>query len=271
MDIKTEVIGAIVLGIIGIGLVLWYMSEHPAPYINHPDQTAQNGTGGTAGGDHVIKDNGAYYDIKAVYPAKTALQKSAGAAADAKAIEIMKQFEMNSIAAFKENGNFANLTPEDVRIQGLGSDRKYSLDITYTTHVGTHTVSYVFMQYMDTLGAHPNGYYRTFTFNSKTGAGLVLGDLFTPNADYLATVSKESRRILPAQLADIEGVSEKEVDTKMINDGTTPDADNFQNWYIEKGNLVLIFPQYQVAPYVAGPQEVYLPLSSLQGVNASYK
>lgn len=270
MNSKPAIFGAIILGILILGLVLWYVTEHPAPYINHPTATSTPaGTVGTASAPGHLTEHAAYYDIDTAYPTATPLKGTAGATADAKAIAIMKGFDQNSIDAFKEDGNFANLTQEDIHMQGLDQGRSYSLQITYKVYESAHTVSYVYVLYEDTLGAHPNSYYRTFTFDKKTGAGLELGDLFVPNTDFVTTLSTISRKLLPSIEAKEQGSSLEEVATQMITDGTTPDADNFLNWYVDGTNLVLVFPPYQVSAYALGTQIVTIPLSQL-AIQPSY-
>jgi len=57
-----------------------------------------------------------------------------------------------------------------------------------------------------------------------------------------------------------------------MNRGTTPDADNFQNWYVEGTTLVLLFPPYQVGPYSLGVVSVPIPLSELgTNLNPDFK
>ncbi|MEK7601952.1 MAG: RsiV family protein [Patescibacteria group bacterium] len=274
MDTKsTSIVGVIILGVISLGLVLWYMSEHPAPYVRNPDG-AVPGTATTTptAPDKTLSENGRYYDITAVYPSVTPLKASASARADAQAIEVMKQFELNTISAFKEQGNFDHLTAEDISMLGFDQGRKESLEITYVLKRGGTTLSYLYTMYQDTLGAHPNAYFRSFTFNSKTGEGLDLTDVFAPGTDYLKLLSTISRKKLPTIIAKTEGMQGVEVDVDYMNRGTTPDADNFQNWYIDGTSLVLLFPPYQVAAYAAGVQTVSIPFSELgTSVRASYR
>jgi len=271
MDTKTEVTGGLVLGFIVLVLVLWYMSENPAPITRPVSPTTSKQAGSQGSPTLHLTESGKYYTLDAAYPGSTPLQASAGATADAKAVTLMKAFAQNSLDTFKEGNGLMKLTPEDIRVQGLDQGRSYSLAVTYSTRTGKQSVSYVYTLFMDTLGAHPNTYFRTFTFNSGTGDGMDISDLFLPGMDYLTLLSKETRRVLPDMLAHAENVSVSEINAKFIHDGTTPDPDNFQNWYIDGSTLVIIFPPYQVAPYVDGPQEVRLPLSTLPGVRASYK
>lgn len=211
-----------------------------------------------------IDEHAAYYDITTTYPGGTSLKVTAGATADAKAVAILKGFIENEIERFKENGNFANFTPEDIKMQGLDQGRKYILDVEYKTYSSAHTVSYVFTLMQDTLGAHPNTYYRTFTFSKATGGGLVLADVFS--GDYLTTLSKLSRAKLPAIIANRESVKVSEIDTDMLSAGTTPDEDNFQTFYLDGKNFVLLFPPYQIGPYVLGVVTLPILLSDLLGI-----
>jgi len=171
----------------------------------------------------------------------------------------MHDFVVKSVAQFKVDGNFANLTDENARLMGLGKTHTYSLDISYRTTRGARTVSYIYTVNEDTGGAHGNTTFQTFTFDTQTGANVALKDLFVPGAPYLATLSSLSRAKLPAILGDM-------TDTQMLTDGTTPDETNFANFYIENSDFVLLFSPYQVAAYAAGPQTLRIPLSDLSHI-----
>ncbi len=242
--------------IIIAGLALWYMATHPAPTAHAPSMATTTASG-SALGPQSLSDSGQYYKIDASYPGSTSLLESAGAAADANAVAAMKGFETQTITQFKEESGLNNLTAEDIKIQGLSADRFYALSLTYETHQSPSTVSYIYQIYADTLGAHPNGAYRTFTFDKKTGASLQLADLFVANAAYLTQLSTISR----TQIAQTLG---ENVDTTYLNSGTTPKAENFQDFYLDGANLVLVFPPYQVGPYAIGTQQVTIPLVQLK-------
>jgi len=267
MDTKsTSIIGLVILLVFVIGGALWYMSEHPAPVtIDHGATGIATST--AAAPPLNITDNGKYYDATASYPSKTPLSGTA----NAKAVEIMHQFALTSITSFKERGNFDHLTAEDVKVLPYADGRKEAFDMSYTVAQGPHTVSYIFTMFEDTFGAHPNTYYRMFTFDLASGNGIELSDLFTPGTAYLSVLSKDARAILPKQLAAAANTSVSDIDTNYIISGTTPDADNFQNWYIDGDSLVILFSPYQVAAYVFGAPEVRIPLASLPGLRSAYK
>lgn len=267
MDNKsTIIIGLIVLAVLGIGGVLWYVSEHPSSILFNRGGTG-TATSTSSAPPQKYEVHEKYYDVTALYPGGTPLP----GAANAQAVEIMHQFVRTSAEAFKERGNFDNLTQKDIETLPFRDGRKESLQIEYHVKQGPHTVSYIFSMIEDTFGAHPNIYYRIFTFDLRSGKSIDLDDLFTPNTDYLGTLSQKSRAMLPGILAGISGESEAEVNMEFIRSGTQPYPDSFQSWYVDGDALVLLFPPYQVAAYVYGAPEVRLPLKTLPGVAEAYR
>ncbi len=247
---------AIVLGVVILAGVIWYISHVPAPAALAPAPAP------AATEPAKIAEEAPYYTVDATYPTQTTLATSASLQADQAAVATMKSYVEGQIAQFKKDGNFPNLSAEDIQMLGLG-ERKYAIGIEYKTYESSSTLSYVYQLFVDTGGAHPNTSYHTFTFDKKTGALLTLKDVFTPNAPYLQTLSTKSRAVLPGKIAAMESVTVKEVDTDYINSGTKPEAEAFQNFYFEGSNLVLLFPPYQVGPYVLGMIELPIPTSEL--------
>lgn len=255
---RAEVLGAAGLIFLVLGLTLWYMATHeaPAPYGTPVELAA---TTAQPLPPQVFEEHGQYYDIETTYPGETVLKESAGEEADRKALRAMESFVDETIADFKKQGNFDNLTPEDIQLMGLSEDRKEALTINYEERSGNATVTYVFTLFLDTLGAHPNTFYRTFTFDRVTGGELKIQDLFLPKSDYLKRLSAIAEFELSKSLKDV-------TDIDYIRQGVTADALNFQSFAIEGPDLILIFPPYQVAPYAAGTQTVTVPLSQFKDI-----
>ncbi|MBA3788967.1 DUF3298 domain-containing protein [Patescibacteria group bacterium] len=260
-----NILFVIVLILIMLGLLAWYIFSRPSLTL---PTTATSSPLTTATVPVPVAFNAPatqlaehtqYYDIDLQYPSATPI---AGSGANAAAVNTMKTFVQNTSESFKEDGNFSNLSPAQIAQM---NGNKESLSSTYKLYRSPATVSYVFTLSSDTLGAHPNSYFRTFVFDAKSGGGIALSDLFTPGADYLNTLSTLSRTALSSQLG-------KDSDSTFINPGTTPNDDNFQNFAIDSANLVLLFPPYQVAPYSSGPQTIRIPLSKLGSIlKAGYK
>lgn len=251
-----------VLAVLVLGGALWYMMSHPAP-VQAPTDTLPNAEPIT------ISEESTYYTVDAAYPASTPLAASLGSEADARAVNILKQFVEGEIARFKKDGNFENLSHDDVQMLQL-DQRKYAIGIEYTTFVGPESYSYVFQIYEDTGGAHPNTYYHTITFSKKTGAVLTLKDLFAQETEYLGTLSTLARTKLPAIIAARENVNTASVDMEYIKSGTEPNTDSFASFYLDGANLVLVFPPYQVGPYVLGRVDLTIPTSEVTGLKKEF-
>ncbi len=191
------------------------------------------------------------YTIAANYPTTTPLTSIA----NEKAIARMQSYIGGTISQFKTNGNVA-YPP---------GGAKETLQIKYLVSFSTRTVSYIFTVYENTLGAHGNLFFHTFTFDTSTGVELTLADLFAPNSGYLDVLSTISR----AQLPSVVGGN---ADMSFITRGTTPETKNFENFFIDNGYLDILFDPYQVAPYALGPQTLRIPLATLGTIlNPQYR
>jgi hypothetical protein len=115
-------------------------------------------------------------------------------------------------------------------------------------------VSVLFTGYSYTGGAHGGSFFKTFTFDLENEQVLTLEDIFAEGVDPYAILSSISREELMVRLAEFPD---------FVEPGTAPLPENFVNWVLTSDSLVLYFPEYQVAPYVAGSQEVTIPLADL--------
>ncbi|MFI5260192.1 MAG: RsiV family protein [Candidatus Paceibacteria bacterium] len=249
---KGTALGIIVI-LIALAGILFFAATKPFP-AKAPGTAAIAALSGNTYIEHAP-----YYDIAANYASTTPLLDGAGTAANAAAVATMKKFIGDAITQFKTDGNFANLTAADVQTMGFDKGRKETLQITYLIASSLNTVSYIFTTYEDTLGAHGNTFFHTFTFSTNTGAALALSDLFLPGAPYLDTLSTISRAKLPGVIGD-------QADTAFIKGGTTADEKNFQNFFIDNKELVILFDPYAVAPYSAGPQTLRIPLTAIANI-----
>lgn len=245
-------LGIVLLIVVALGTLWFFVFNQPSLESVPEEETTQ------APGTY--EERGDYYTITATYPDNVPLTTKE---ARDKALKTLQTFVEIEAKTFKRDSGVDSFTEEDVAMQELGGDRKYALNIEYDTHESSETVSYVFSIYADTLGAHPNGYYRTFTFDKETGDELSLSDLFPANTDYLTELSQKARVALTAQIAEASNIPEDELDTEYLESGTEPKADNFQWFYVTDTELVLIFPPYQVGPWALGTQIVTLSRADL--------
>lgn len=254
MDVKK--IG-FALVLLGIGLIVFGSLQHTAAPAK-PAEIVHVLTGTTTpAGNYAYAEVAPYYTIEATYPATTTLEGSADGAARL-AIETALA---GRIAEFKKNGNLDALTPEDIKIQGLGPDRKYALDMSYKIYTAPQYVSVVYTIYEDTLGAHPNAYYLTFLFD-KAGQKVGIESLLSGNRNGLALLAQRAAVQVGAELKKRMGA--EDTTGLLFAEGFAPTADNYSNFYVDGGDLVVLFPPYQVAPYAAGAFEARVPLRELK-------
>jgi hypothetical protein len=139
----------------------------------------------------------------------------------------------------------------------------YFLSIAYDEYPFSDDITTLVFTISDyTGGAHPNSYYKTFTFDLAGERVLTLDDVFVNTADALTVISPLVQQDLLTQAGDMS-------DPTWIEQGTGLVPDNYQNFAITPDELIFFFPPYQVAAYAAGPQEVHLPLEQIGSVLAA--
>jgi hypothetical protein len=100
-----------------------------------------------------------------------------------------------------------------------------------------------------TGAAHPGDTSQTVTFDLDQGRDILLEDLFVPDADFLAAVSRYC----------IDQLNTRDIGFQGFELGATADPGNYRNWNLTRDGLMITFDEYQVAPYAAGPQTVVIP------------
>lgn len=190
-----------------------------------------------------IKENSKRNTIEVQYP-----EVKGG---DEKAREIIN----NSIRDFVLIGvaEFRKLMQETVSSPGpLVMQMDYSIH-----HVKSGIVSIVFRGYQYTGGAHGLSTFETFIFDTSDGQSLSFEEIFKENSNYLQVISDYVTAELSKQV---------DADTDWIKTGASADPKNYRYYYLTQEGLVVIFPEYQVAPYAAGPSTVTVPYDVLNSI-----
>ncbi len=124
-----------------------------------------------------------------------------------------------------------------------------------------------------TGGAHGNALVASFVYHNQAGKLISIGDLFSDPAAALDVLSTECRNQLKgrldAQLREQIGEGPKlgpalKDMQDWVERGTEPKPENFSIFLVDglesrAIGLTLVFPPYQVAPYVDGSQQVEVP------------
>jgi predicted secreted protein len=119
--------------------------------------------------------------------------------------------------------------------QGYLNSRILSLTVDYYQYTG---------------GAHGITERRPYNIDLSNGQDLALKDLFTSNYDYSNVINKEIKQ-------QIANNKENYFEDDMGFQGISKD----QNYYLQDGALIIVFQQYEIAPYAAGIPEFKIPLS----------
>ena len=134
---------------------------------------------------------------------------------------------------------------------------RYALHGSYSVlRPSQEAVSLVFEIWTYTGGAHGNLDVIPLTYSLLSGQRLGLVDIFENVDKALEIMSAVSRKELATRLGG------GRVDS-MIHDGTEPLADNFSALALVPGGVRVYFQPYQVAPWAAGTQRVFIPLEKL--------
>lgn len=122
---------------------------------------------------------------------------------------------------------------------------------------GHEVISILFEDFAYLGGAHPGKYYLALNYDATTGEVLTLQDLFKTESDYLGLVSALS-------IADLQTRSDMMFED-FETSGAAPSEENYKVWAITPQGLLIVFQEYQVAPYAAGAQTVLIPYDALAG------
>ncbi len=254
---KKRLLFLVVFSILA-GALVWKFARHAAAPTVPKHVTAITGAQKVSGGYRYVKDSD-FYTIEVEYPASTKLSGDG----ENRALTVMEDWVIERMRQFESNAGEMLDAQEKARLTEQG--RKYALGISYKRYDSDGRISYVYQIYEDTGGAHPNTYYMTFAFD-HAGIKLGLGDLFKPDSRYLDRLSKISYDYLVVDLAKRFESELDEGQLDWIRMGTAPSPETLQFFYLDGDALVLMFPPYQVAAYVAGKSEVRIPLETIADI-----
>lgn len=161
----------------------------------------------------------------------------------------------DAIGSFEKE--YGNLSPEDIETLGLGGDRTYDLEINTTIATSSQTVSYILSIYRFTGGAHGGTVIKAFTYD-KNNHLIDEKGLFGDN-NWRPVVSDLTYTYLKEKLKE-------NTTDEALKAGTKPEGDNLAVWYLKGDDVVFVFGQYQIGPYVLGIQEAPISKEKLNSV-----
>jgi len=198
-------------------------------------------------------------NIKASYPQIIGKKLSPNATQFNKLVLTLVNNEVQQFKKYVKNDlPHMKTLPEAIQNNYLNID--YDVDVIHPDHHNAVMVRFN-IEGMQAGRAHPYHTHQVLNYDLNTGKPISLSDLFKHNSQYLKLIAELSRKQLLAKLPD-KTISD------MIKQGTQANLKNFKNWNIQNDTLLITFDEYQVAPYVNGPQEVEIPYSDLKKIIA---
>lgn len=133
----------------------------------------------------------------------------------------------------------------------------------------TSPVSIVFYEEGYRGGAHPYHMSQTLVYDRMNHAQITLDDVLARTGMTFEELQAATRGKLIAHLGELiaqdneQGTTPHDIDASllsMINEGIQKPED-FKNFVLTDSGVTFMFQEYQVAPYVYGPQEISFPLT----------
>ena len=207
--------------------------------------------------------NNDWEDNKALLSVKTSqvhlLEK--GHEALEKALDTLNQKNLNDQNTFfKENQEDARQMYQEA--PEMFEDSHWESELTVMALRADETVvSLQQREYSWLGGAHPNTYSRGICYDTKTGKELSLQDIA---ADYDGIYDYVCQKLVEENDPDIffEGYEDT---VKAMFYGGEPDYGSVQ-WFLMNDRVVILFNQYDIAPYAAGQICVEIPFAESAGL-----
>jgi hypothetical protein len=133
--------------------------------------------------------------------------------------------------------------------------RKYEVQTDFKVRYNKNNVlSITALYYQYTGGAHGGTNQVGYNINLKTGELMLLSDIFDKGFNYKDIIVNEALD------------SMKKGDKMFFDDAANviKTMDDKRSYYIEDGNVVVYYGQYEIAPYAAGIPEFKIPFSKLK-------
>lgn len=129
-----------------------------------------------------------------------------------------------------------------------------------TQEVVTDNAQYYTVK-LSALEIEASGYEHNkfYTLDKVTGEVVTLADLFAKDSDYISVISENIKSQMRQQMASDEGVTYFLDDDNMAEFNFQEITDETNFYFNEKGELVIAFDEYEVAPGSMGAPEFVIP------------
>ncbi len=185
-----------------------------------------------------ISDKNQYYEISAKYPKVKSESIS----------QYFKSYVEDQIVQFKEDTKWVE------ELGGSPNGASVTLSIDYKNVSSQKIQNYIFQSYSYTGGAHGMAVRKTYNFNNQ-GQLLTISNLFENGLDGLGAFAK---------LVQAELLKRENAQADWITDGAGPKQENYQAFVVTDTGVIVLFDQYQVAPYSDGQIDITIPFEAFK-------
>jgi len=140
--------------------------------------------------------------------------------------------------------------------------KPYELDTTATKYTASSpkrsSQSIVFKTFQDVGGAHPQTFYKSFTWDRNARKAVTIEDLFDPGAQPYAVLAP----LVQSELSKQSGLP------VLIPPGVGLNPDTYRNFALTDDALLFFFDQGVALPESAGALQVSIPRSAVESLLA---
>ncbi len=133
----------------------------------------------------------------------------------------------------------------------------YSVKYELVSPTGSNFLSLqIIVEGMSDGAAHPYHVTLSYNYDLEKGEQITVNQLFLHGVNPLQTISDFCKAELDKRDIGFDG----------FGGGAEPTPENYAVWNLSSQGLVIVFNEYQVASYAAGPQTIIIPFEALGNI-----
>ena len=256
---------AVIIAIILAGWVGWKIQNVKSPPTEEKLQTTENSLSMSTS---LIYQTDNFYNIQVEYPQfaniDSAFNKKISDLIKGE-VETFKKDAKDNYEARRATAPAQEPLPENPEIpfDFIGTWESTQLNDVY--------ISFVIRLYYFVGGAHGITEVYAFNYDLKKEKEITILDFLNSSQPALEKLANLASQDITSQLQS-NGITIDSFLQQMIESGTKPTQENYQNFNFNYNSLTIYFQQYQVAPGAAGPITVTFYKSTLDAnsINSDY-
>jgi hypothetical protein len=234
-----KIIWLVVIVIIITAGILVYKNKMPNSQKNNQEKLSFS--------VEAIHQTDSFYDIQVEYPQFQNLKDFNAEISDLVSQKIIafKEESKNNWEARKATATPDNPVPEN-------PESPFPFIVEWKpVQMNDNYISFVLHLYYFVGGAHGANEISAFNYNLKAGKKITIMDFLNSSQEAFERLAVLAKQEVTSQLQS-NGVPIDDSLKQMIENGTKPVPENYQNFNFGYNSLIIYFQQYQVAPGAAG-------------------